>query len=191
MNDLSTPIDFLLSRRSVPAKTLTGPVPSDADLEKILTAAARVPDHGKVEPWRFAILSKAAAHRLGDMAVEIGIGQGRIESRMEKSAESFRMAEMIVAVISKHDPESKIPLFEQQLSAGAACMAMVNAALALGYGANWLTGWTANDAEFNKKAFDLDPPDFVAGYIHLGTATNPPPERPRPNLDNIVTRIDA
>lgn len=191
MNDLSTPIDFLLTRRSTPAKTLTAPVPDDDDLDKILTAAARVPDHGKVKPWRFVILSQAAGARLGDLAFEIGMDQGRIESRMHIAADTFRTAPMIVAVLSKHDPASKIPLFEQQLSAGAVCLSMVNAALALGYGANWLTGWTASDPDFLRRAFDIEAPDFVAGYIHLGTATNPAPERPRPNLDRIVTRLTA
>lgn len=191
MNDLSTPIDFLLTRRSSPAKVLQAPVPEGAALDTILTAAARVPDHGKLAPWRFAVLGPAALTRLADLTIEIGVAQGRDPGRMEKAAETFRAAPLVVAVISKHDAEAKIPLFEQQLSAGAACAAMVNAALASGFGAAWLTGWVANDAEFNRRAHGIEPPDFVAGYIHLGTPSAAPPERPRPDLADIVIRVDA
>ncbi len=191
MNKLDTPIDFMLTRRSVPAKLLTAPAPSEPELRQMLTAAARVPDHGKLEPWRFVVLARAAATRLGNLARKLGVERGVDPDKLEKLANGFDTAPSMVAVLSTPDPDASIPLLEQQLSAGAACLSLVNAALAMGYGANWLTGWIAHDATYLKQSFDLEPPATIAGFIHIGKARAAPPERPRPDLDIITTWLNT
>jgi nitroreductase len=180
---------FFLNRRSRPAKTLMGPVPSDQDLLPILTAAARSPDHGKLEPWRLMVLNAKSLDRLADLASEIGTSQQKVSEKLEKTVGSFRKADLAVAVISSPKPSEKVPEIEQVLSSGAVCLALLNAALASGWGANWLSDWVAFDRDFLTRGLGLEPHEFVAGYIHIGTETSPPPERPRPDLAKITTWI--
>ena len=178
---------FLLNRRSRPAKTLTTPVPDRDQLIPILTAAARIPDHGKLEPWRFIVLERAALSRLAALALKRA---GPLNIGTEKTAKGvaqFGNADLVVAVIASPKPSEKIPAIEQTYSAGAACLALLNAALASGWGANWLTGWAAHDREFIRRGLGLEARESIAGFIHIGTQTNPPPERPRPDLDAKVT----
>ncbi len=182
-------IDFLLSRRSRPHKTLTTPVPDKAALHPLLTAAARTPDHGKLEPWRFIVLETAALDRLGALARTRATELGHDTDQAEKIAFMFENANLSVAVVASPKPSEKIPEIEQTLSAGAVCMALLNAALASGWGANWLSGWTAYDRPFLTESLDLAPSEFVAGFIHLGTETSTPPDRPRPDLDTITTWV--
>ena len=182
-------MDFLLSRRSRPAKTLTAPAPDRSALLPILTAAARTPDHGKLEPWRFIVLEGAALARLAYQTMQRGRDRGEPEEKLAKAVASFADAPLIVAVVAKTVESEKVPPIEQHLSAGAVCLALVNAALASGWGANWLTGWMATDAVWLKEGLTLSPDDFVAGFIHIGTETTPPPDRPRPDLDAIVDWI--
>lgn len=179
-------LDFLQTRRSRPHKTLTGPTPDPATLRALLTMAARTPDHGKLEPWRFIILDRARLVRLADHAAEIGKENSLETEQLEKSVAMLRGAPMSVAVIASPKPSAKIPVIEQHLSAGAVCLALLNAALASGWGANWLTGWTAMDRRFLSTALTLQDHEFVAGYIHIGTQTNTPPDRPRPDIDAIT-----
>jgi nitroreductase len=180
---------FFLNRRSRPAKTLTGPVPSDQELLPILTAAARSPDHGKLEPWRLMVLNAKSLDRLADLANEIGTSEQKVSEKLEKTVGSFRKADLAVAVISSPKPSEKVPEIEQVLSSGAVCLALLNAALASGWGANWLSDWVAFDRDFLTRGLALEPHEFVAGFIHIGTETSPPPERPRPNLTKITTWI--
>jgi nitroreductase len=182
---------FLLSRRSRPAKTLTTPVPDRAALTPLLTAAARTPDHGKLEPWRFIVLGKPALTRLSQMVPARGAALGIDPDKITKAANQFGHADLAVAVISSPRKSDKIPQIEQVYSAGAACLALVNAALAAGWGANWLSGWASHDRAFITEGLGLAPHETVAGFIHIGTETNPPPERPRPDLSAITTWIDA
>ena len=168
-------MEFLLSRRSRPAKTLTGPVPDRETVETLLRAAARSPDHGKLEPWRFVVLERAACARLAKLTATRG-------------AEAGLDAEKVAVIASPVEAE-KVPEVEQILSAGAVCLALVNAALASGWGANWLTGWMALDRGFLTEGLTLEAHEFVAGFIHLGTETALPPERPRPDLDRITTWV--
>ena len=184
-------LDFLLSRRSRPAKTLTGPVPDKAALMPLLTAAARTPDHGKLEPWRFIVLTKPALTRLAGLVPARGDALGIDAEKITKACDQFGRADLAVAVISCPKPSDKIPQIEQVYSAGAVCLALVNAALAAGWGANWLSGWASHDRTFITEALDLQPHESVAGFVHIGTATNTPPERPRPDLDAITTWVDA
>jgi nitroreductase len=184
-------LDFLLTRRSRPAKTLTTPVPDRAALAPLLTAAARTPDHGKLEPWRFIVLTKPALTRLSHMVPARGAALGIDPDKITKAVDQFANADLAVAVISSPKSSEKIPAVEQVYSAGAVCLALVNAALAAGWGANWLSGWASHDRTFIDDGLGLGPHEAVAGFIHIGTETNAPPERPRPDLDAITTWVDA
>jgi nitroreductase len=182
-------LEFLLSRRSRPHKTLTTPVPDRTALAPLLTAAARTPDHGKLEPWRFIVLERKALIRLGKLAHVRALELGHDADQAEKIAFMFSNANMSVAVVATPKPSEKIPEIEQTLSAGAVCLALLNASLAAGWGANWLTGWTAFDPTFLKQGLGLEAPEYVAGFIHLGTETSTPPDRPRPDIDTITTWV--
>ena len=184
-------MEFLLSRRSRPAKTLTGPAPDDDALMPILTAAARTPDHGKLEPWRFIVLRTGALRRLADLARARGEAMQVEPEKIAKMVRQFADAELAVAVIARPTPTEKVPEIEQILSAGAVCLSMLNAALASGWGANWLTGWASHDRDFVETGLGLAAHESVAGFIHIGTETNTPPERPRPDLAAITTWVDA
>jgi nitroreductase len=182
-------MDFLLSRRSHSAKTLTDPIPNDDSLEKILTAAARSPDHGKLEPWRFLILEKKTMSKLANEVSRIGGIRGIDKHKVEKSAATFLKSPLIVAVVSSPKITERIPLIEQQLSAGAVCLSLLNAAHAEGWGANWLTGWVAYDEMFLVSVLGLSVNEFVAGFIHIGSPTVDSLERNRPDLQKITSRF--
>ncbi|KJZ20919.1 nitroreductase family protein [Loktanella sp. S4079] len=184
-------LDFLLNRRSRPAKTLTTPVPNRAELETILTAAARTPDHGKLEPWRFIVLEKPALNRLAALVDQRGNDLGIDPDKITKANAQFATADLVVAVISAPVDSPKVPQIEQVYSAGAVCLALVNAGLAAGWGANWLSGWASHDRAFVTEGLGLAEHEHVAGFIHLGTEKNAPPERPRPDLAAITTWVDA
>ncbi len=184
-------MDFLLTRRSRPAKTLRAPAPTRAQLQPILTAAARTPDHGKLEPWRFVILEKAALMRLSQLARERGEDLGLDDAVIAKGVAQFADGQVAIAVISAPKHSEKVPQIEQVLSAGAVCLAALNAALASGWGANWLTGWASHDREFMSRGLGLEPHESIAGLIFLGTETHAPPERPRPDPARIVTWMES
>ena len=184
-------LEFLLNRRSRPAKTLGLPVPDRAALETILTAAARSPDHGKLEPWRFIVLSGGAFARLADLAETRGHALGLPEEDIAKARSQYDMACLAVAVIEVQKDSPKVPAIEQSYAAGGVCLALLNAALACGWGANWLSGWPSHDREFVTEGLRLSPNERVAGLIHLGTEKSAPPERPRPDLGTITTWVDA
>ena len=182
---------FLRTRRSRPAKTLAEPVPGRDEVRALLEIAARTPDHGKLEPWRFLVLERPALLRLAEAVPPHG-AMARIEpERIEKMVRQFADAHLAVAVIASPRPSDKIPQVEQQLSAGAVCYGLLIAALAAGWGANWLTGWAAHDRRFAEGALGIAEHESVAGFIHIGTETSAPPERPRPDLDAIVTWVEA
>ncbi|MBK5947771.1 nitroreductase [Rhodobacter veldkampii DSM 11550] len=182
---------FLLSRRSCPARTLTLPVPDRAALEPILTAAARSPDHGKLEPWRFIVLTRPALERLAGQVALRATELALPSDQAEKGVLQFSNSNLAVAVVHVPRSTEKIAQIEQVLSIGAVCLALLNAALAAGWGANWLTGWPAHDAAFAHQGLGLAPGEWVAGFIHIGTATVEPTDRPRPDLSAITTWVDA
>lgn len=184
-------MEFLLTRRSRPAKTLQGPAPDRAALREILTAAARTPDHGKLEPWRFIVLEAPALRRIAGQVAARGAELGIEPEKLAKSVAEYETSPLAVVVVASPKPSDKIPAIEQTYSAGAACLALLNAALASGWGANWLTGWAVEDAEFRAEGLGLQPGEWVAGVIHIGTETAVPPDRPRPDLDAITTWMDA
>lgn len=183
-------LEFLLNRRSRPAKTLRAPGPDRAALAPLLTAAARSPDHGKLEPWRFIVLQGAALTRLAGLVETRGTALGKSPEDIAKAASAFADSPLCVAVISAPVESEKIPESEQYLSAGAVCLALLNAALAAGWGANWLSGWASHDTGFVATGLGLGPSERVAGFIHIGTETAAPPDRPRPDLDAITAWVD-
>jgi len=187
MNDS---LSRLLSRRSVPPRWLGEPGPSAAEIESLLTAAARVPDHGKLVPWRFILIEGEARQRLGEVLAKAfqADNPGADADKVAAERERFSMAPLVVAVVSRAAPHVKIPEWEQVLSAGAVCMNLLNAATALGYGASWLTSWAAFDRRV-LDALGLSPTERIAGFVHIGTAKEKPTDRDRPKLADIVTRF--
>lgn len=182
-------LEFLLTRRSRPAKTLQPPVPDRETLEQLLTAAARTPDHGKLEPWRFIVLEKPALQRLGGLVPDRGRALGKTDEDIAKARTQYETADLAVAVISAPVESPKIPAIEQVYSAGAVCLALLNAALAAGWGANWLSGWASHDRVFVETGLGLEETESVAGLIHIGTERAAPPERPRPDLGQKVNWV--
>lgn len=182
-------LEFLLSRRSRPAKTLTGPTPARDELLMLLEAAARSPDHGKLEPWRFIVIEQGAMGRLADSAQERGEALGLESEQISKGRTQFDQGQLAVAVIEVQKDSPKIPAIEQTYSAGAVCLALLNAALASGWGANWLSGWPSHDRGFMRTALGLADNERIAGFLHIGTETSEPPDRPRPDLNAITTWV--
>ena len=182
---------FLLTRRSRPPKTLAAPAPGRAELRELLSAAVRVPDHGKLEPWRLVVLERPALERLALAAQAHAEAAGMDPAMAQKGVGQFAQSPLCVAVIAVPRPTDKVPAIEQTLSVGALGVSLVNAALAAGWGAGWLTGWVAHDLGFAGPALDLAPGEWVAGYVHIGTETVAPPERPRPDLATAVTWVSA
>lgn len=181
-------MDFLLTRRSRPPKLLSAPGPARAEIERMLTAAARVPDHGKLEPWRFVVLSGAGLARF---AAAVRARAALAGTDADKGALAFEQAPVAIAVIASPKPSEKIPMIEQTLSAGAATLGLVNAALASGWGAAWLTGWPAYDRPLLEAELGLASEEWIAGFVYVGTSTTPPPDRPRPDIAAITTWTDA
>jgi nitroreductase len=183
-------IDLLKSRRSIKPRDMGGPGPSPAELETILTIGARVPDHGKLAPWRFIIFEGDARARAGDVIARVFAGKNPQATPAELDVEKRRLtdAPLVIAVVSFTKPHPKVPAWEQELSAGASAMNIVTAATALGYGANWLTGWFAFDRDV-LEGLGLKSDEKLAGFIHIGTASKPSEDRPRPALSAIVTRF--
>jgi nitroreductase len=181
---------FLLRRRSHPLRSLAAPGPDRDALNPILEAALRVPDHGKLEPWRLLVLGRTSLDRAAACVQERGAALGLDPERIAKQATQFATSPLAVAVIHCPRPVDRIPAQEQMLSTGAVCLSVVNAALAAGWGANWLTGWATQDAEFCRDILGLAPGEIVAGLIHIGTPTAIPADRPRPELARAVTWLD-
>jgi nitroreductase len=180
-------LDFLLTRRSRPAKTLDGPVPDHTALTEILTAAARTPDHGKLEPWRFIVLDTPALRRLGDLVGDLSAQRDLNTEDTAKARHAYDTGHLAVVVVESPKASPKIPPIEQTYSAGAVCLSLLNAALAAGWGANWLSGWPVYDSAFMGSGLDLSTHERIAGIIHIGTERSAPPERPRPDLGAIVS----
>lgn len=183
-------LKLLTTRRSFKAVELTGPGPSAAELDTLLTVASRVPDHGKLTPWRFIVFEGEARLAAGE-AIAAAFAAKYPDAKPEHvDAERQRLARapLVIAVVSRAAPHGKIPEWEQVLSAGAAAMNLVLAAHALGYAANWLTEWYAYDRAV-LDALGLAPHERIAGFIHIGRAPGPAEDRPRPPLNEIATRF--
>jgi len=182
-------LQLLKTRRSVKPMELTGPAPTDSEIESLLTIASRVPDHGKLAPWRFIVFADEARQAAGDVIAEVFRADrpDATPEQIEFERNRLARAPLVIAVISRAGPHVKIPEWEQQLSAGAAAMNLVNAAYAMGFAASWITEWYAYDARVLKQ-LGLKAHERVAGFVHIGHPRHPPDERDRPKLESIVTR---
>lgn len=183
-------IEQLRTRRSVKPDQLGLPAPSAAELETILTIAARVPDHKKLAPWRFLVFEGAARDAAGELFAAAALAEDKMppsEVRLATERARFTRAPLVIAVISRVLPSAPAPEWEQVLSAGAACLNLCHAANALGYQSCWLTEWMAYSPAV-KAGLNLGEHERVAGFIHLGTAKSKPEERERPDLAAIMRR---
>lgn len=189
---MSNAIDLLKSRRSIKLQELIEPGPSSADLETMLRTASRVPDHGKLAPWRFVIFAGSARHAAGDAIAAIFLADHPNAESQHIEFERRRLARapVVIGLVSRAAPHVKIPEWEQVLSAGALGMNLMLAAHALGYGAKWMTEWYAYDRRV-LDALGLKPHEQMAGFIHIGTARKQPQERDRPELSDIVTYFQS
>ncbi len=185
MNDA---LALLARRRSVAPAHLVGPAPDAETLETLLRLASRVPDHGKLAPWRFLVFAGDARERAGRIALELRLADKPDLDEAGRAAEltRFSRSPLVVAVISRAAPHAKIPEWEQILSAGASAMALEIAAASLGLASTWLTEWCAYDARFGAR-LGLAAHERIAGFVHIGRAKAAPEDRPRPALADIVS----
>ena len=187
---MTATLDLLRTRRSVPPPLLDGPGPSVDEMQTLLTLAARVPDHGKLAPWRFIVIAGEARARVGEI-IAAAFAADNPEAgadRLDQERRRLQHAPVVVAVVSRAGPHVKIPEWEQVLSAGAVSMNLVVAANAMGYATSWLTEWHAYDRRV-LDALGLAPQERLAGYVHIGKGREIPSDRPRPALADIVTTL--
>ena len=179
---------LLQSRRSVSPAGLSEPGPSPADIETLLTIAMRVPDHGKLTPWRFIVFAGEARLRAGAAIAEVYAADNPEAegARLALERNRLALAPLVIGVVSRAAPHVKIPEWEQQLSAGAVCTLLTVAANALGYATCWLTEWYAYDRRVLAR-LGLGADERMAGFIHIGSAREKPQDRPRPALADKVT----
>ncbi|MEQ9814396.1 MAG: nitroreductase [Azospirillaceae bacterium] len=182
-------IDLILTRRSVKAMDLKEPGPSPAELEQILRAGTRVPDHGKLTPWHIQVLDKPGQAALGDFLGRLF--KENIPEANEKQVEFERQrpqrAPLLLVVTSKVRPHPKIPDLEQRLSSAAVCTTLLHAANALGYGAQWLTEWPAFRPEVREFLGHDREQDQIVGFVHIGSRDAIPEDRDRPELADVVS----
>lgn len=183
-------LDYLQVRRSTPAIQLSEPGPAKAEIEDILRLAVRVPDHGKLAPWRFIVYRGEERKRLGEVALKLALEKNPDLGHEQQQVEltRFTRGPVVVAVVSTAAPHFKIPEWEQIMSAGAVCLNLIMSANAHGYAANWLSEWMTFD-ETIWPELGINSGEKVAGFIHIGSTTFPPVERPRPELADVVTWV--
>ncbi|MDN5927226.1 MAG: nitroreductase [Hyphomicrobiales bacterium] len=179
-------IDLLLTRNSTPIRELKEPAPSNAEIATLIRIASRVPDHGRMEPWRFILYRGDTRERVGRMLADLAEKrEGPLSDvRREKELTRFSRAPLVIAVVSTPRRNSRIPDWEMQLSGGAAAMNLVIAANAMGYGTNWITNWYAYDEE-GRHLLGLAPHERIIGFVHIGTFDGVVPERPRPDASGL------
>jgi len=191
---MSNPLHLLNTRQSIPVRLLGEPAPDKATLMRMLEVACRVPDHGRRVPFRFIQIHGAARDALGEAVAERGKRRRwpNVDELMyAKDRERFSRAPLVVAVVAVLDPEdAHTPAQERMLSAGCTCFALLQAAQALGYGANWLTGWPAYDPDV-AKLLGLDEDERIVGFVHIGTPKQSIPDRPRPDPVTLLTSWSA
>ena len=183
-------LELLKIRRSVKPREMSGPGPTASELDTILTIGARVPDHGKLAPWRFIIFEGEARERAGQIIANVFARKNPNASPAEIDLEKRRLtdAPLVIGVVSFIRPHPKVPAWEQEMSAGASAMNIVTAATALGYGACWLSGWFSFDRDV-LDGLGLKADEKLAGLVHIGKPTRTSEDRPRPVLSEIVTRF--
>ncbi len=192
LNDRSDALKLLATRRSASVKAMTDPGPTPEQFAALLTIAVRVPDHGKLTPWRFILFEGAERGRFGDLLaarwLELHPDHG--EATLAQARGFFERAPAVLAVVSRAAPHVKIPEWEQVLSAGAVCQNILIAATAMGIGCQWNTDWCAYDPKI-LAAMGLEPQEKIAGFIYLGTPSEPVTDRPRPEPSSLLTRWRA
>lgn len=181
-------LDLLRSRRSGSAKTMKGPGPDRAQIDTLLACASRVPDHGKLAPWRFILFSGEARTRFGNVLAEAvrKSDPSVSDERVLQERNRFLRAPVVIGVVSKVRKGVPIPEWEQVLSAGASCQTLLVAAHAMGFVANWITEWYAYDPHV-RAHLQLAEGERMAGFIYIGHPAEPLVDRPRPALETIVT----
>lgn len=181
-------LSLLSTRRSIPAINLSEPGPDAEQIRTLLTIGARVPDHGKLAPWRFILFQGAAREAAGVALLELKLAEepDLVEARREQELTRLSRAPLVIGVVSTAAMHPKIPVWEQELSAGAVCMNLLTAANAMGFAAQWLTEWYAFDEKV-AGIFGLTEGERFAGFVHIGTPKEPPFERPRPDIDALTT----
>ncbi|MGH6663323.1 MAG: nitroreductase family protein [Pseudolabrys sp.] len=185
-------LQLLKTRRSVKPMELIGPGPTKDEIITLLSIASRVPDHGKLAPWRFIVFEGDARDAAGQViaAAFVADRADATPELIEFERKRLSRAPLVVAVVSRAGPHVKIPEWEQQLSAGASAMSLVFAAYAMGYAASWITEWYAYDRRVLDK-LGVAPSERLAGFVHIGRPAKPPEDRERPLLDAIVTHYSA
>ncbi len=181
-------LKFLSERKSAPIGELGLPGPDEADIQTMLQIASRVPDHGKLAPWRFVLYRGEVRHRIGEMIADLAEKeQGELsEVLRQKERERFSRAPLVIGVINTPRAHPKIPDWEKYLSGAAAAMNLLLAANALGYGANWITNWYSDLPE-GRRILGLAPDERVVGFVHIGSFTGEISERRRPDLGNLIS----
>ena len=181
--------EYLKSRRSDLAMTLVDPAPDGGDIETMITLASRVPDHGKLAPWRFVEYGFNDRKKLADILIGMSDQETDVDRKMsrEKEIARFQSAPLVIGVISCAHTHPKVPEWEQVLSAGAVTMQLLVAANALGYGSQWLTGWYTRN-ENALKLLGVGDEEQVAGMVHIGTPSAQKTDRTRPSLSDIFSR---
>ena len=183
-------LELLKTRRSVKPIELVGPGPTASEIDTLLRIASRVPDHGKLAPWRFIVFEGDARATAGK-AIASAFHIDRPDAtpdQLDFERNRLARAPLVIAVVSRAGPHVKIPEWEQQLSAGASAMSLVFAAYAMGYAASWITEWYAYDRRVLDR-LGLSPHERIAGFVHIGRPAKPPQDRERPSLDSLVTRF--
>jgi nitroreductase len=183
-------LEVLTTRRSVKPMDLAAPGPDRSQLDTILTVGSRVPDHGKLAPWRFVIFEGSARDKAGEIIAKTFRAQrpDATPDQIEFERRRLSRAPVVIAVVSRAGHHVKIPEWEQVLSAGAAAMNLVTAAYALGFAASWITEWYAYDRSV-LDALGIKPEERIAGFVHIGTPAQKPEDRDRPPLASVVTRF--
>ena len=187
-NDTSSPLALLATRRSGKARDMVAPFPSADQLAAMIAIAARVPDHGKLSPWRFVVIPDGSRDALSTVITDAYLAERPNAGRLEIEAmDRFaRYPAALVAVLHTPVLSSKIPLWEQQLSAGAVAMQLLNAAHAHGFVGNWLTGWAGESAAVAAALGADRPQDRIVGFFFIGSPASALEERPRPDLARTV-----
>jgi nitroreductase len=185
-------IEFMRTRRSVPAKTMSGPGPSEAEIRTMIEIASRVPDHGKLAPWRFIRYAPAYAEKLNAICLARAMERDPAlpEELVAFERTRFTKVPVVIAIASRTQSHPKVPVWEQELSAGAAAMNLLIAANALGYDAQWLTEWVSFDEKL-QPALGVKPGERLAGFVFIGTRTTPKTERDRPAISDVYTVMEG
>ena len=186
VNKNSAANDFFEKRRSVSARLLKGPGPEVGEVNEIMTCAFRVPDHGKLEPWRVVLFRDQTKRKFQDLVEKRALEIQLDPIKLKKTQANLTNAPLIIIVLGSPVESSRIPEIEQTLSVGALCLNILNNFLARGWGANWLTGWMAYDRILGTQAFDLGEREFTAGLIYVGQYDEDVPDRTRPTLDSKI-----